>query len=106
MGLVSFADSNGISWRVWQVSSPAATAHLMDEGYRNGWIVFEREDETERRRLAQVPSDWSTLSPQQLELLCSVARVVPNRDTPTSQRSITPRPSRADDEGPSGRGVQ
>jgi hypothetical protein len=73
MGLVSFLDSNGQRWRVWKVDTPSSRAHLMDVRYRDGWLVFEREDQSERRRLQQVPEDWATLPSQRLELLCEVA---------------------------------
>ncbi len=73
MGLASFLDSNGKRWRVWKVETPSSRAHLMDVRYRDGWLVFEREDQSERRRLQQVPEDWASLPPQRLELLCDVA---------------------------------
>src|SRR5512133_3901068 len=64
VGLIDFKDATGVSWRVWQVETPAASAHLMDPNYRSGWLVFEREDGKERRRLQQVPEDGSSLSPE------------------------------------------
>ena len=77
MGLVHFTDSRGTPWRVWQVETPAARAHLMEASYRNGWLVFEREDGTDRRRLAQVPEDWASLGPERLEKLCATAQPAP-----------------------------
>lgn len=56
----------------------------MDASFRNGWLVFEREDGTDRRRLAQVPEDWASLGPERLERLCAAAVPAPaSRTTPT-----------------------
>ena len=61
---------------MWHVDTPAARAHLMDPSYRKGWLVFEREDGTDRRRLRQVPDDWASLPPERLAQLCAVAAPV------------------------------
>ena len=93
MGLVEFADKNGIRWRVWHVETPASRAHLMDPQYRNGWLVFEQEDGTERRRLNQVPDDWAALAPARLAQLCSIAvPVVAGRTTPTGPQPVWTQP--------------
>ena len=83
MGLITFDDAQGVRWRVWRVELPSARAHLMDAEYRGGWLVFERMDELERRRLSQVPDDWSSLSPARLAALCAAATPV------TTPRSTT-----------------
>ena len=97
LGLVHFTDSRGTPWRVWQVETPAARAHLMEASFRNGWLVFEREDGTDRRRLAQVPEDWASLGAERLEKLCasaqpapavrSVPSVAPTIESPTWMRA-------------------
>ena len=46
-----FRDAAGVRWRVWHVETSPARAHLMDASYRDGWLAFEKEDGTERRRL-------------------------------------------------------
>ena len=93
MGLINFTDSVGIRWRVWQVETPAARAHLMDPNYRSGWLVFEREDGAERRRLQQVPEDWASLAPERLAQLCTHATpVVSGRTNPSGQQAVWPRP--------------
>jgi hypothetical protein len=93
MGLVEFADKKGVRWRVWHVETPPARAHLMDPQYRNGWLVFEQEDGTERRRLNQVPEDWASLPSERLALLCNVAvPVVAGRNTPTGPQPAWSRP--------------
>lgn len=85
MGLVTFRDVQGIWWRVWHVETPASRAHLMNESFRNGWLVFEREDGGERRRLAQVPEDWASLPMARLIDLCQLA--TPVRPTPPGQQA-------------------
>lgn len=94
MGLKTFNDALGARWRVWRVETPAARAHLMDASFRNGWLVFEREDGRERRRLAQVPEDWASLSPARLAQLCQVAAPVKaNSSTAVTELvPATPRP--------------
>ena len=92
MGLVSFEDSHGVRWRVWKVDMPAARAHLMEANFRTGWLVFEREDEQERRRLSQVPEDWASLGPERLEELRQIAALVTSpRTLPTGQFRSEPR---------------
>ena len=92
MGLIEFADKDGVRWRVWHVDTPASRAHLMDPQFRKGWLVFEREDGTDRRRLSQVPDDWTALPRERLALLCAVAApVVAARTSPTGQQAAWPR---------------
>jgi hypothetical protein len=96
VGLLTFQDSNGARWRVWHVETPTARAHLMDASFRNGWLVFEKEDGSERRRLAQVPEDWEHLTPEHLGRLCALAVVAPARPVSavtTMKMKITPRPA-------------
>jgi hypothetical protein len=95
VGLLTFEDGRGARWRVWRVETPAARAHLMDASYRNGWLVFEREDGSERRRLAQVPEDWTSLSADHLSRLCQVASPAPQprlEGATTIRMPIVPRP--------------
>ena len=95
MGLIEFADTDGVRWRVWHVETPPARAHLMDPQYRNGWLVFEREDGTDRRRLNRVPDDWASLTSDRLAQLCRVAVPVAGaRITPTGPQPVwTPQES-------------
>ena len=79
MALITFRDSQGSAWRVWNVSRESLTTTQTDylgQEYRTGWLVFQREGSDERRRLAQFPDDWSSLSPLQLEHMCTSARPV------------------------------
>ena len=97
MRLTMFQDAAGVRWRVWRVETPAARAHLMDASYRNGWLAFEKEDGTERRRLNQVPEDWAYLAPEHLVRLCALAVLAaPARATSsltTMRMPIVPRPA-------------
>jgi hypothetical protein len=93
MGLIEFDDSEGIRWRVWHVETPPSRAHLMDPQYRNGWLVFERADGGDRRRLNQVPEDWASLGPDRLTLLCRIAVPVPAaKGSTTGQQPAWSRP--------------
>lgn len=78
VGLLTFQDATGTRWRVWHVETPRARAHLMDASFRNGWLVFETEEGTERRRLGQVPEDWAHLAPDHLARLCALAVTAPS----------------------------
>jgi hypothetical protein len=94
MGLIEFSDNKGGQWRVWHVETPPARAHLMDPLYRTGWLVFERVDGSERRRLNQVPEDWASLPRERLSLLCSLAvPVVMAKGPSTGQQPTWPRPA-------------
>ena len=89
----TFSDERGLCWRVWKVETPAASAHLMDANLRGGWLVFEREDGRERRRLAQVPDGWASLPADRLALLCEVATpVAMSRTGATAPRPAADRP--------------
>jgi hypothetical protein len=92
MGLIEFSDKQGVRWRVWHVDTPPSRAHLMDPQYRKGWLVFEREDGTDRRRLSQVPDDWTALPGERLALLCAVAApVAAIKPSTTGQQAVWPR---------------
>ena len=70
MALITFRDSDGALWRVWNVSRETlgpSRADYLGEEYRLGWLVFQRDGSDERRRLAQFPDDWAAMTPPQLE---------------------------------------
>lgn len=97
MGLLTFRDPADVRWRVWHVETPIARAHLMDASFRNGWLVFETEDGTERRRLNQVPEDWAYLAPAHLARLCALAVPAASAKAVSSMTTIrapiVPRPA-------------
>lgn len=79
MALITYKDSQGVQWRVWNVTRETlggTRATYLGDEYRDGWLVFQREESDERRRLAGFPDDWATLSPDQLEQLCRRATPV------------------------------
>ena len=97
MSLTTFRDGAGVRWRVWLVETPRTRAHLMDASFQNGWLVFEQEDGSNRRRLSQVPEDWESLSPEHLARLCALAVAAPparpSASLTTMKMPISPRPS-------------
>lgn len=97
MSLTTFRDAVGVCWRVWHVETPRTRAHLMEASFRNGWLVFEQEDGSNRRRLSQVPEDWASLSVEHLARLCTLAIPAPPAKAisslTTMKMPITPRPS-------------
>ena len=93
MGLVEFADSDGVRWRAWHVETPPSRAHLMDPQYRQGWLVFERQDGAERRRLSPVPEGWASMPSKRLALMCRAAiPVVAGKTTPTGPNAVWSQP--------------
>jgi hypothetical protein len=67
MAIREFADSKGVSWRVWN-TTPSRAAMYADE-LREGWLTFESG--TELRRLAPIPGSWEEVLP--IAWSCSVA---------------------------------
>jgi len=45
----------------------------MAKGVVNGWLCFERTDESDRRRLSPIPEDWLRCSDEVLEGYCRSA---------------------------------
>lgn len=86
-----FRDAAGREWQVYQTDRAATAArgrdHLLPAEYRAGWLVFQSE--SEKRRLAPVPSGWSELSDEELAALCASATVQP-RGSKRGERRATP----------------
>lgn len=87
MAVRDFVDIKGVKWKVWPVTpisirpKTAAEDYLGD--YGDGWLVFESN--LERRRLAQFPANWDTLSDNGLLQLLKTATVVTARRTPAER---------------------
>jgi hypothetical protein len=84
MAVREFTDSGGREWRVWDVTPesihpPIKTEDYLADIYQTGWLVFETKAEDEKRRLSQIPADWSGLSDRDLEVLLQRAEVIPPR---------------------------
>lgn len=89
-----FSDSQGIVWRVWDVTPthlhPITRAEEYMEPWAGGWLAFESE--TEKRRLvAPYPARWATFDLKQLESLCKAAEPVGAKRiiTPAAQHLVT-----------------
>jgi hypothetical protein len=73
MGYIEFTDGAGRSWRVWRTVPEIALHRLtLAPDWKDGWLTFESTGE--KRRLAPVPTEWESLPPQRLELLCRMAQ--------------------------------
>src|SRR5690242_1585549 len=69
-----FRDEAGVDWKVFLTprgSDAVSREHYLPEAYREGWLVFESNQE--KRRLAPVPSDWETMPLEALVGLCGKA---------------------------------
>lgn len=76
-----FTDASGERWRVWAVIPGQATSssprNLGD--LQNGWLAFESLDTGAKRRLADFPEGWTTMSDDELRELLGDAPVAPAR---------------------------
>ncbi|HEX2095134.1 MAG TPA: hypothetical protein VHG28_22230, partial [Longimicrobiaceae bacterium] len=82
----SFTDPQGNEWQVWgvipgQYHSTSTASHLPEE-MAGGWLCFQCD--TEKRRLAPMPLDWSERSESDLWALCRDAVPVNRPLEPTT----------------------
>ena len=92
MAVREFTDSEGVEWRVWDVTPlhmhPATRTEDYMGNLQDGWLVFESE--ADKRRLeAPYPADWTSFALNRLEALCGEAKPVIRR-TPSGQQVATP----------------
>jgi hypothetical protein len=89
MAVREFTDSDGIEWRVWDVTPqhmhPATRVEDYMGNLQDGWLVFECTDE-KRRLEAPYPGDWESFSLKRLEELCRRAKPVRRAQTSTGQQ--------------------
>ena len=85
MALRTYTGPDGIEWRAWRVVPDSTSFSSLEPAYRDGWLVFERTDGTDRRRLsmAHVPDKWDLLDDAQLDALRRSADSATRRSTPT-----------------------
>lgn len=105
MALVTFRDSQGRGWRVWNVERArlgSTQGDYLHERYRDGWLVFEPEEGGERRRLTGYPSQWASLPPTELEALRDRAEVAARLGATGRDASVRPDASGEIDRGRSG----
>jgi len=82
MALITFIDSAGAEWSVWdvRVDARAGTGGRSYLGaMQRGWLCFENGDQ--RRRTTEYPEHWEGLSSVELEKLCKSASPVVRRQT-------------------------
>jgi hypothetical protein len=73
MAMRTFLGSDGQQWVAWLARSGAAGAWL---GAPGEWLVFQNGDDTERRRLMEIPANWEMLPENRLDLLRRMATPV------------------------------
>ena len=84
-----------MEWKVFLTprgSDAVSREHYLPEAYREGWLVFESNQE--KRRLAPVPADWETMPTESLVSLCGKA-VPQTARTRGSADSKSPAPTEA-----------
>ena len=69
----SFEDSTGVIWDVFEVHRTSETLRGVSAGLEKGWLSFVSD--IGKRRLAPFPTVWREATDQELERLCSQARV-------------------------------
>jgi hypothetical protein len=78
-----FRDRSGHLWRAWPVTPAKSPSGRTSERYLGefykGWICFETLDGSARRRLPQVPANWSELPESELVRLLEQAITAPPR---------------------------
>ena len=86
MSLREFDGPGGHRWKAWDVAAGQIHPKTRAEDYMRdlaeGWIVFERVDGVEKRRLCPYPADWQGWSDPEVAVLCDQAEVVKKRLTP------------------------
>jgi hypothetical protein len=86
-----FTDSNGVVWRVWDVTPahlhPITRSEEYMEPYAGGWLAFESQFE-KRRLVAPYWGRWHEYDLKQLEALLGAATPVPKKrpETPSGER--------------------
>ena len=75
-----FRDARGLLWRAWAVTpgqmQPERLIGQRLGEYSEGWLAFETEDGSQRRRLPHHPEDWAQRTNQGLEILLERAEPV------------------------------
>jgi hypothetical protein len=69
-----FSDRDDAQWRVWSTVPQDGRGCL--PGFERGWLTFEHQDTSERRRFTPIPDDWEEAPDDRLLLWCRVAQPV------------------------------
>jgi hypothetical protein len=80
MALRTFTADDGRTWTVWLVRPTQSTKSR--HGVPAEWLAFQTDDESERRRLRDVPPGWEELPDYRLEQLRGMAEIVTRRARP------------------------
>jgi hypothetical protein len=87
MALREFTDGDGVRWKAWDVTADQIHPKTKAEDYMHdladGWLVFERGDGEEKRRLCPYPPAWEDSSDSELLALFAQAERVQRRQTPS-----------------------
>ena len=91
MAVRDVRDANGNLWRAWNITPdsihPATKAEdYLVGAYELGWIVFERADGREKRRLCPYPEGWDSLPDAELLRLMQGAEAVSARKLASARR--------------------
>jgi hypothetical protein len=89
-----FRDARGVLWRAWavmpaQIHPDRPLDNRLGE-YTNGWLAFESEDGSQRRRLPHHPEDWAHRTNHALEMLLESAEPVRTRRRTAADDTDTP----------------
>ena len=100
MPVREFRDRQGVLWRAWEIMPESIHPQTKAEDYlagcyEVGWLVLERNDEQEKRRLCPVPMRWAERTEAELQILLEQAEPVRAADEATppgaaGQRSTAP----------------
>ena len=73
-----FRDTDGQRWEVWETHPRRETdPERIAPELAAGWLAFESQ--SEKRRLAPIPAEWTALSDEDLAALCAQATFVRER---------------------------
>ena len=95
MAVRDFRDGEGRPWRAWDVTPEAIHPQTKAEDYlaecfQGGWLVFETEDGSGKRRLCPLPFGWEQRSDSDLEALLARAEVLRPRNEARATRLELP----------------
>lgn len=90
-----FDDTHGVRWDVWAVYPEGRPSQVsaLPGTFQTGWLVFESVNE--KRRLSPIPSNWQSLPPGELEVLCERAETASRRPprSPGGRSEDVPKPA-------------
>ncbi|GAC1514945.1 MAG: hypothetical protein NVS1B4_03920 [Gemmatimonadaceae bacterium] len=83
MAVREVTDAAGVRWRIWAVDPEELHPTTRNEAFAaaltDGWLVFERVDRQEKRRLTPIPLGWDGWSEAELRTVLEQAPSVTRR---------------------------